>query len=86
MTTETEYTAEIVPFPVRAQRNYVGFVIAEFQRRRGDKQKAAYADAVIQSQRRRLTGLGVSPDRIAAEVRSLESLFFGQADVKAGAA
>jgi hypothetical protein len=64
-------TAEIFPFPLRATQSWR--YIAETYARRRDK--AAYAKGVIDNNIERMQRLGVAPERAAAEIRELESLF-----------
>lgn len=76
--TETQPSAEIIPFPLRRTQSW-RFIAEEYARRpdKGRYDKASYAEKVIQANSERLQRLGVSRPRINAEVASLSSLFYG---------
>jgi hypothetical protein len=84
-------SAEIIPFPVRASSS--GRFIAEEYSRLHDKaasgksvpegrDKAAYAKRVIEGNIESMKRLGVSSDRIAAEIREIEAMFARLDEIK----
>lgn len=66
--------AEIVPFPVAARQRFIGnaFIEAELH-----TNGAAYLHAIMDRYRARLDSIGATPDRIDAEIRYLDAIFFG---------
>ena len=71
-------SAEIIPFPLHATRTW-RFIAEEYAKRRPctdlRRDKAAYAERVIDGNIASLQRLGVSPERIAARIHEIESLF-----------
>jgi hypothetical protein len=76
MTDDTQPTAEVIPFPIRRTQSWRNIQdIFAGRPWNGRYSKANYADGVIKANIERLERLGVAPERVAAEVTSLESMF-----------
>jgi hypothetical protein len=75
--TETQPSAEIIPFPLRRTQSW-RFIAEEYARRpdNGRYDKTSYADKVVNANAERLQRLGVSQARIDAEIASLQALFY----------
>jgi hypothetical protein len=71
-------SSNIIPFPFRGQKRFLASVAQTFEVRRGDKQKRAYIDKVLDYHVRLMESRGVASELIEREVAFLEGLFFPQ--------
>ena len=65
--------AEVVPFPIMKRGNFISNAFVNSADRGGRK----YLRRVADRYRDRLENIGVAPDRVQAEMRDLEFMFFG---------